>query len=118
MKKGSGIMLLVCAFVLTLVTGIFCGRNLRDHFVTLPQNIVENVDEHSEISLNDYRVDINNATKAQLMELPGIGETLADRILAYRMEHGDFNCVDDLMNIDGIGEKKLLQMEYMITVGG
>lgn len=59
---------------------------------------VENVD------VDDGLVDINKADKAMLMTLPGIGESKAEMILQYREEHGNFEAVEDLMNIPGIKE--------------
>jgi competence ComEA-like helix-hairpin-helix protein len=53
------------------------------------------------------RVDINRAGAAELQRLPGIGPKLAERIIAYRNEHGFFASVDDLVDVAGIGAKKL-----------
>jgi len=117
MKKGSSILLLICALSLSLVVGIFIGRNLNDDYAKLPQNDDTGVVKVLEAE-NDYRLDINIATKAQLMELPGIGETIADRILTYRTQYGQFRATEDLMNIEGIGDKKLQQIEAYIKVGG
>lgn len=52
-------------------------------------------------------VNINTASKEDLIALPGIGETMAERIILYREEHGPFRSVDDLLNVRGIGRKKL-----------
>lgn len=49
------------------------------------------------------------------MTLPGIGETLAERILFLRAESGAFASVDDLLLVDGIGEKKLAAIRRFIT---
>jgi competence protein ComEA len=51
------------------------------------------------------------------MELHGIGELLAERIVAYREENGPFATIDDLMNVEGIGEKKLKAITEWIKVG-
>ena len=40
------------------------------------------------------------------MTLEGIGETLADRILAYREAHGGFDSLEELMEVEGIGQKR------------
>lgn len=48
------------------------------------------------------RVDINTASKEVLMELPGIGEAKAEAIISYRSQHGRFERIEDLTNIEGI----------------
>lgn len=48
-------------------------------------------------------IDLNTATAAILDQLPGIGPTRAEQIVAYREAHGLFSSIDDLQNIDGIG---------------
>lgn len=53
------------------------------------------------------RVDLNRATKSELMSLPGVGDVIAERILLYREEHGAFTGVNDLLKVKGIGRKKL-----------
>ena len=62
-------------------------------------------------------LDLNTATQEELMALPGVGEVLAERILAYRAEHGPFTCVEELGNVSGIGEKKLEALLPEVTVG-
>jgi competence protein ComEA len=52
------------------------------------------------------------------VSLPGIGETLADRIIAYREANGPFQTIEDLQNVVGIGEKKLDQIAGLVGVGG
>jgi competence protein ComEA len=52
-------------------------------------------------------VDLNRATRRDLMSLPGVGGVIADRILLYREEHGAFAGVNDLLKVKGIGKKKL-----------
>lgn len=117
MKNGRTIMLLVCALSLTLVIGIFVGRNLRTEYVQLPKGDDAQTVSALEVA-KDYRLDINEATKVQLMELPGVGEMIADRIISYRTENGPYASIDDLLNVKGVGEKKLKQLETLIKAGG
>jgi competence protein ComEA len=61
-------------------------------------------------------VNVNTATLDQLETLPGIGEVLAQRILDYRIQHGPFRSADDLLNVSGIGDKRLADLRPMITI--
>ena len=54
-------------------------------------------------------VNVNTATIAQFEALPGIGPSMAQRIVAYREKNGPFKKLEDLMNIQGIGEKSVPQ---------
>ena len=63
-------------------------------------------------------LNINTATQEQLSELPGIGETLAARIVTYRNSNGSFRSVEQLLNVEGIGAGKLNTILDMITTGG
>lgn len=61
-------------------------------------------------------VNINTADAAQLCTLPGIGETKAAAILAYREQHGSFASKEDLLNVSGIGESTYNNLESRIAV--
>lgn len=117
MKKGANILLLACSLSLMLVLGIFIGRNTISNVVTLEENNIPTPQTVS-VDISEYRLDINTATKNQLMELPGIGEVIAERIIAYRMDNGAFSSIDDLLNVQGIGNIKLQQIEGYIRIGG
>ena len=61
-------------------------------------------------------VNINTATTNELQTLPGIGASVAARILEYRQKNGGFKKLEDLMNVRGIGEKTFLKLKPLITL--
>ncbi len=61
-------------------------------------------------------VNLNTATEVDLDTLPGIGPTLAARIIQYRGQNGPFNSPEELMNVSGIGPKKYAELADLITV--
>lgn len=63
------------------------------------------------------KVNINTASQAKLEELPGIGPVLAQNILNYREKIGSFKSIEQIMDVNGIGEKKFDAMKNMIMIG-
>jgi len=61
-------------------------------------------------------VNLNTATASELDGLPGIGPTLAARIIQYRTENGPFNASEELLNVSGIGDKKFDELKDLVTV--
>ncbi len=62
-------------------------------------------------------VNLNAATPEQLEALPGIGPRAAQRIVEFRTKNGGFKKVEDLMKIQGIGERSFLRLRPLVTVG-
>jgi competence protein ComEA len=63
------------------------------------------------------QININTASADQLEGLPGVGPKMAARIVEYRQKNGGFKKLEDLMNIQGIGEKNFLKLKPLVTVG-
>jgi competence protein ComEA len=63
-----------------------------------------------------HKVNINLASARELEELPGIGPTLAERIVAYREKKGGFKKVDELKQVSGIGEKKFEELRDYVEI--
>lgn len=65
---------------------------------------------------DDAVVDLNSADQAALETLPGIGPSLAGRILAWREEHGRFGSVEDLLDVSGIGDGRFADLRDRVRV--
>lgn len=63
-----------------------------------------------------HRIDLNNATRAELLQVPGIGENLAARILSCREAKGGFRSVEELHEVYGIGPVTLEKLRPWVTV--
>jgi competence protein ComEA len=61
-------------------------------------------------------VNLNTATLTELLQLPRVGPRTAERILAFRQDHGPFQRPEELMNVKGIGEKAFLRLRPHILV--
>ena len=61
-------------------------------------------------------LDLNTATEDQLRTLPGIGETLARRIVDYRETNGPFSSAEELTAVEGIGNALLYRIRELVTV--
>ena len=62
-------------------------------------------------------ININQATKDDLLQLPGVGDTIAERIVSYRNRIGRFKSIKELMHVHGIGKKKFEKIESLVTTG-
>ncbi|WP_455538638.1 helix-hairpin-helix domain-containing protein [Terrisporobacter sp.] len=62
------------------------------------------------------KVNINTATIEQLDKLPGVGEATANKIVNHRSENGNFKSVEEIKNVNGIGDKKFEDMKELICV--
>lgn len=61
-------------------------------------------------------LDLNTATADQLDDLPGVGPVLAQRIVAYRTQHGGFRSVEQLQEVSGIGARRFADLKPMVRV--
>ncbi len=62
-------------------------------------------------------VNLNTATVTELMQLPRIGQKTAERIVAFRKQHGGFQRPEELMNVKGIGEKSFARLRPFLAAG-
>ena len=76
------------------------------------ENVSSNVTQSSDSKI----ININTATVDELSTLSGIGNAIAERIVAYRMQNGKFENIEDIKNVTGIGDSKFNNIKDSITV--
>lgn len=90
------------------------GQKLRvyskDEVATVNQSMLEEVTGQVETKL----VNINTASKEELMTLPGIGESRAESIIAYREQNGGFKVIEDIMKVSGIKDAAFSKIKNYI----
>ncbi|MEX1248034.1 MAG: helix-hairpin-helix domain-containing protein [Anaerolineales bacterium] len=88
--------------------------------VPAPTRQATSTSEVTEVPIGDsatvFPININTATIDQLDQLPGVGPTLAQSIVAYRESNGPFETLDDLQNVPGIGPRTFEAIRPFITL--
>lgn len=97
--------------------------NDEEHYI-IPKIGEENIISQ-DISVNNIdtikneqtsKININTATIEELDNLPGVGEATANKILNYREENGMFKSIEEIKNVNGIGEKKYIDIKDKICI--
>ena len=87
------------------------GENLEDYNnVGLENDVVTNLNDKNNL------ININTASIQELDNLPGVGQSTANKIVNYREENGKFNSIEDIKNVNGIGEKKYEELKNLISI--
>ena len=70
----------------------------------------------TKIETGVLKIDINNAVQEELEQIPHIGEVIAARIIEYREKNGNFEKIEDIINVKGIGKKTFYKIKEFIYV--
>lgn len=119
--KKAGVALVAITVVFCIFTvGFLIGRNNNKSDILVRQIAADVQSSPNTIpaSTKPAKVNINAATVDELTLLPGIGTKLAQRIVDYRNENGPFRAIEDLTNVSGIGDAKLMELWDYIVIGG
>lgn len=118
LSKTAKIIAFSAVAAATLALGLFLECCDKKEFmvtdVPAPKDLPENT--YSSNYDENGKLDINTATAEEFSELKGIGEKLANRIIAYREEHGAFMAVEELTLVSGIGESLMEDIMDKICV--
>jgi len=111
-----GLILLIGVALLASGVVLYVSRDrpleaLRNETIVLENVLVVRPTFH-----DARKIDLNTASIAELIRLPGIGEVLAGRIIAYREEHGRFTSIDGLLAVSGIGPKVLEEIRDQASI--
>ena len=91
-------------------------KNKEETYITEDSGdnvIIDN--EQSEGNSSSSLVNINKATQSELETLPGIGPSIASKIIDYRESKGKFSKIEDIKNVTGIGDSKFANIKDLIT---
>lgn len=93
------------------------SRKLKDEDCIIVKN-KEDKDtiNKEELEGENKKINLNTASKEQLKSIPGIGDVTAQKIIDYRKENGRFSSIDDIKNIDRIGEKTFIRIKDKLQV--
>lgn len=91
-------------------------KNDQKEYITTGSgnNVIDGKENNSQGGIG--KVNINEATQAELETLPGIGPSIASKIIEYRQQNGKFSKIEDLQNVKGIGDAKFADMKDYVTV--
>jgi len=109
---------------MAVVPSMLVSKNKIPLLSVVPEKIVvptavlnnETSTPESPLSTDGELININTATLEEFDSLPGIGPTIAQRIIDYRTENGPFSTIEELMDVSGVGPATFDEIKNLITV--
>ena len=104
------------------ISNINRAKEINNHDLIIIRNIndvnMETEIENNEVSeeRDDGKISINNSDISKLKEIPGVGEVKANSIILYREKNNGFKSIEELKNVDGIGEKTFEKIKDSIKL--
>ena len=106
------------------ISNINRDKEIKNHELIVIRNINDpNIEEKGEAKYNetneesdDGKISINDSDLSKLKEIPGIGEVKANSIISYREKNNGFKSIEELKNVDGIGEKTFEKIKDSIKL--
>ena len=123
-QNKTALLLALAALTAVFAVGFFLGRRTVPFEISaqvqrndIPEQAPEAEQPQTDEAQEESRpIDLNTATKNDLMTLPRIGEKTAQKILDYRAKYGKFSAIEQLMDVEGIGEATFEGLKDMVTV--
>ena len=115
MQKTNGLraLLALCLAAILFAAAFFLGRASVSR---IPVVETQRPAAAQPAETAEGRLNLNTATREELLALPQVGGTLADRILEYRAQYGKFVTVEELSDVEGIGEGLMQQLRGLVYV--
>ena len=127
MERKTMLLLALAALTAVFSLGFFAGRRTAHYAVTAQVQKSDAPEgshadeaqapaEQEDAPEKTGPIDLNTASLEELMTLPRIGEKIAQRILDYRAQYGRFSAIEQLMDVEGIGEATFEGLKDLVTV--
>ena len=117
MKDTAILFIIACIFIALVITQIaITTSNTVSVTIRDSESSFDTASSKESSVIGTELININTATEDLLCQIDGIGEVRAQSIIKYREENGPFTCIEDLLNVYGIGKGTLEKMRPYITV--